>query len=83
MKLNEVRDFQTGIYDYNVLTSVFARVAAGWPVAKLSFSSQEWCGHVYHQLIPRNDRVAEVFHSYFESSRTRCRYCCAAGRPNT
>jgi hypothetical protein len=66
MKLNEVRDFQTGIYDYNVLTSVFARVAAGWPVAKVSFSSQEWCGHVYHQLIPRNDRVAGVFHSYFD-----------------
>jgi endonuclease-3 related protein len=66
MKLNEVRDFQTGIYDYNVLTSVFARVAAGWPVAKISFSSQEWCGHVYHQLIPRADRVAGVFHSYFD-----------------
>src|SRR2546423_13573645 len=42
MKLNFVRDFQTGIYDYNVLTSVFARVAAGaFPVVKTSFSSQE------------------------------------------
>ena len=29
LKLNAVRDFQTGIYDYNVMTSVFARVAAG------------------------------------------------------
>ena len=46
MKLNAVRDFQTGIYDYNVMTSTFLRVAAGWPVAKVSFSSQEWCGHV-------------------------------------
>jgi hypothetical protein len=66
MKLNEVRDFQTGIYDYNVMTSVFARVAAGWPVAKVSFSSQEWCGHVYHQLLPRGGQLAGMLHSYFD-----------------
>jgi hypothetical protein len=66
MKLNEVRDFQTGIYHYDVMTSVFARVAAGWPVAKVSFSSQEWCGLVYHHLTPRNGRVSGVFHSYFD-----------------
>ena len=66
LKLNAVRDFQTGIYDYNVMTSVFARVAAGWPVAKVSFSSQEWCGHVWHQLLPRGGRVAGVSHSYFD-----------------
>ena len=66
LKLNEVRDFQTGIYDYNVLTSTFARVAAGWPVAKVSFSSQEWCGHVYHQILPRSGRIAGTFHSYFD-----------------
>ncbi len=66
MKLNAVRAFQTGIYDYNVMTSVFARVAPGWPVAKVSFSSQEWCGHVYHQLLPRAGRVGGVLHSYFD-----------------
>ena len=66
MKLNEVRDFQTGIYDYNVMTSTFARVEPGWPVAKVSFSSQEWCGHVYHQIVPRGGRVAGISHSYFE-----------------
>ncbi len=66
LKLNFVRDFQTGIYDYNVTTSTFARVAPGWPVAKVSFSSQEWCGHVYHQLLPRAGRLAGVFHSYFD-----------------
>ena len=66
MKLNAVRDFQTGIYDYNVMTSVFARVAAGWPVAKVSFSSQEWCGHVWHQLLPRGGSVAGISHSYFD-----------------
>ena len=66
LKLNTVRDFQTGIYDYNVMTSVFARVAPGWPLAKVSFSSQEWCGHVYHQLLPRGGRIAGTSHSYFD-----------------
>ncbi|HET7291592.1 MAG TPA: hypothetical protein VFM88_04130 [Vicinamibacteria bacterium] len=66
LKLNAVRDFQTGIYDYNVLTSVFARVAAGWPVAKVSFSSQDWCGQVWHQLLPRSAKVEGVHHSYFD-----------------
>jgi hypothetical protein len=66
LKLNAVRHFRTGIYDYKVLTSAFLRVAPGWPVAKVSFSSQEWCGHVWHQLVPRQGRLAGVFHSYFD-----------------
>ncbi len=66
LKLNAVRDFPTGIYDYNVMTSTFLRVAPGWPVAKVSFSSQEWCGHVWHQLVPRAGRLAGLFHSYFD-----------------
>src|SRR3990172_4790915 len=66
LKLNAIRDFQTGIYDYNVMTSAFLRVERGWPVVKISFSAQDWCGQVYHQLLPRNGRVEGVFHSYFE-----------------
>jgi hypothetical protein len=66
LKLNAVRDFATGIYDYNVMTSTFLRVAPGWPLAKLSFSSQEWCGHVWHQVVPRGGRLGGVLHSYFD-----------------
>jgi hypothetical protein len=66
MKLNAVRQFQTGIYDYKIMSSAFARVASGWPVAKVSFSSQEWCGHVYHQILPRAGKVDGVHHSYFD-----------------
>lgn len=66
LKLNALREFSTGIYDYNVMTSTFLRVAPGWPTAKVSFSSQEWCGHVWHQIVPRVGRVAGVFHSYFD-----------------
>jgi len=66
MKLNAIREFQTGIYHYNVMTSTFLRIATGWPLAKVSFSSQEWCGHVWHQLVPRAGKLAGVFHSYFD-----------------
>jgi hypothetical protein len=66
MKLNAIRHFQTGIYDYKVMTSTFLRVARGWPVAKVSFSSQEWCGQVWHQLLPKGGRIQGVFHSYFD-----------------
>jgi len=66
LKLNAVRHFQTGVYDYKVMTSTFARVAPGWPIAKVSFASEEWCGNTYHQLLPRGTRIAGVFHSYFD-----------------
>ena len=66
LKLNAMRDFPTGIYDYNVMTSSFLRVLPGWPVAKVSFSSQEWCGHVWHQVVPRDGKLGGLFHSYFD-----------------
>src|SRR5262249_25628854 len=56
MKLNLVQDFATGIYDYNLETSAFIALApvnarpAGSPT-KVSFSAQEWCGHVYSQAL--------------------------------
>jgi hypothetical protein len=66
LKLNALRNFSTGVYDYNVMTSTFLRVREGWPVSKVSFSSQEWCGHVWQQLIPRGGEVSSIAHSYFE-----------------
>jgi len=71
MKLNFVRDFQTGIYDYNVLTSTWVKTEPassplGSTLVKTSFSSQEWCGHVYMQWVPRGDRLDGVVHSYFD-----------------
>lgn len=71
VKLNLVQDFQTGIYDYNMMTSVFVPTSpqhdrpAG-ATSKVSFSSQEWCGHVYAQALFHADRVEHVVHSYFD-----------------
>ncbi len=66
LKLNLVRDFQTGIYDYNTMTSVFVRTEDFSPL-KISFTSAEWCGHVYEELIVDPRRIEGRFFSYFEN----------------
>ncbi|HWE30741.1 MAG TPA: hypothetical protein VHB97_22190 [Polyangia bacterium] len=70
MKVNLVRDFQTGIYDYNTMTSTFLRTEADregyWGLMKTSFSSQEWCGQVYMQWLPRGTHLVGTSHSYFD-----------------
>lgn len=72
LKTNINEHFQTGIYDYNLMTSVFARVdaghgmAAGLPV-KGAFSSQEWCGQVFEAWWAAADRDTRFTrHSYFD-----------------
>lgn len=71
MKLNLVEDFATGIYDYNLMTSAFIALApvngrAAGSATKVSFSSQEWCGNVYGQILfdPASARLTS--HSYFD-----------------
>ncbi|MHC4108349.1 MAG: hypothetical protein ACYSTY_09730 [Planctomycetota bacterium] len=65
LKLNLVRDFQTGVYDYNTMTSVFVH-SNDFAPAKISFTSAEWCGHVYEELLFDRRRVRERLFSYFE-----------------
>lgn len=65
LKLNLVRDFQTGIYDYNTMVSVFVRSENLEP-AKITFTSAEWCGHVYGELIFGAKDIRGSYASYFE-----------------
>ena len=65
LKLNLVRDFQTGIYDYNTMVSVFAR-SSDFSPAKLTFTSAEWCGHVYEELLFYPEKITGHYYSYFE-----------------
>jgi hypothetical protein len=75
LKENVSLKFETGIYPYSVLTSVFMPVDA-WrgerfsPV-KISLSVQEWCGHVFHGVWPGEDRFLERRFSYFASEGER------------
>jgi hypothetical protein len=69
LKLNSVRKFTTGIYPYSIMTSVFTPVnlSLNPNTLKLSFSSQEWCGHVYAQANHKKNRYEFNSYSYFES----------------
>ncbi|WP_291964580.1 septum formation inhibitor Maf [Maribacter sp.] len=66
LKLNSTKNYITGIYPYSIMTSSFYPVHDNQHALKLSFSSQEWCGHVYAQLNNKDD-FEIMSHSYFES----------------
>ncbi len=71
MKLNVAKDFQTGIYDYNTMLSAYIALESlnGRPAGaatKVSYSSQEWCGHVWHQLLFDDRSIRSMLHSYFD-----------------
>lgn len=65
LKVNFVREFLTGIYDYHTLTSVFTRTRDFSP-AKITFSSAEWCGHVFEEMLFEKYHIADRYLSYFE-----------------
>lgn len=65
LKLNLIRDFQTGIYDYHTILSLFA-TEADFTTVKTAFSSSEWCGQVYEELNARGARLSQRVASYFE-----------------
>jgi hypothetical protein len=77
LKLNASLKFQTGVYPYSVLTSVFAPMDRYQPEAfapaKITLSVQEWCGHVFHGVWPGDDHAAEQLMSYFAQEGERRR----------
>jgi hypothetical protein len=66
LKLNLVRQFQTGIYDYDTILSLFVKSDDLSPL-KSAFSASEWCGQVYEELNVRDGRLDQKFFSYFEN----------------
>jgi hypothetical protein len=75
LKMNHVLKFQTGIYPYSVMTSVFAPVdglsAERFAPAKIAMSAQEWCGHVYQKVITRPEAFQSELRSYFHAEGDR------------
>lgn len=72
LKLNDLRKFATGVYDYSVMTSVFSSVEQShghplWSDMKVAFTSQEWCGTVFERTVRTQDSYDGVLYSYFES----------------
>lgn len=69
LKLNTSKKFNTGVYPYSIMQSIFTPVSLDkYPhTLKTTMSSQEWCGHVFTQLNTRKDHYEVSGFSYFES----------------
>ncbi len=65
LKLNYTKKFNTGIYPYSIMQSVFSPLTEQPHAIKVSASTQEWCGQTYMQLNNRADFEVRS-HSYFE-----------------
>ena len=65
LKLNRTKKFNTGIYPYSIMSSVFTQLGQTKPLAKITTSVQEWCGQAYTQL-NRKEKLKISSHSYFE-----------------
>lgn len=67
LKLNFTRKFNTGIYPYSLMTSVFTPVNfQDYRTLKVATSSQEWCGNLFMQLNYRNNQYEGQVRSYFQ-----------------
>ncbi|MGE9290327.1 MAG: septum formation inhibitor Maf [Puniceicoccales bacterium] len=70
LKLNRIRSFTTGIYDYRLMASVFHPILdyTDQPAGlKIAMTSTEWCGLVFQQVNRRNDALETELRSYFQS----------------
>ncbi len=65
MKLNQMKNFNTGIYPYSIMSSTFNPISETGHPLKVTNGIQEWCGQVYMQLNNRDSFEIES-HSYFE-----------------
>ncbi|NEN22468.1 septum formation inhibitor Maf [Cryomorpha ignava] len=69
LKLNYMKKFITGIYDYSIMTSIFTPIEfRKYPqTLKLTFSSQDWCGQSFAQMNLRNGKLNYEQRSYFQA----------------
>ncbi|MCA1761410.1 MAG: septum formation inhibitor Maf [Cryomorphaceae bacterium] len=69
LKLNKLKKFVTGIYDYSIMTSVFTPIDYRvYPATmKTTFSSQDWCGQSMGQMNLRSGKLQYQVRSYFQA----------------
>lgn len=66
LKLNTVRRYHTGIYDYSMMQSVFTPVD-GSKTLKTTCTVQDWCGQVFCQYNLKDNGYQVRQFSYFET----------------
>ena len=69
LKLNASKTFNTGLYPYSILTSVFMPVDLEkyTHALKVTTSVQDWCGHIFTQINNQKEKYHLSSKSYFES----------------
>lgn len=69
LKLNKMKKFVTGIYDYSLMTSIFTPMDFNkYPATlKATFSGQDWCGQSFSQMNLRERRLEYQVRSYFQN----------------
>ncbi len=67
LKLNFTKKFNTGLYPYSLMTSVFTPADGVSPTLKVTSSAQEWCGHTFTQINRRVGQFDVQVRSYFQS----------------
>jgi len=67
LKLNLTRKFNTGIYPYSMMSSIFTTISDKASTLKVTTTSQDWCGHTFMQLNNRNGNFETQLRSYFQS----------------
>ncbi|PWJ43920.1 hypothetical protein [Sediminitomix flava] len=68
LKCNLMKNFDTGIYPYSLMQSVFTPVTSYQIPAslKLTLSNQEWCGQYFTSIMNQDDYLSYFSQSYFE-----------------
>ncbi|MGB6035387.1 MAG: septum formation inhibitor Maf, partial [Cryomorphaceae bacterium] len=69
LKINFLKKFVTGIYDYSIMTSAFTPIEfRKFPsTLKVTFSSQDWCGQVFGQMNLKDRKLNFQTRSYFQA----------------
>jgi hypothetical protein len=65
LKLNQVIEYQTGIYTYHQMASTF-HARDGMDLLKFSLTSFEWCGNTYKEYTRRGSRATLHAHTYWD-----------------
>ena len=73
LKLNALRNFNTGVYPYSTMTTAFSPVDRDRHprTLKITTSVQEWCGHAFVQLNLQEGQYRVQQYSYFEREGDR------------
>ncbi len=65
IKQNQVMSYQTGVYPYRQMNSVFWSLDSG-TLLKAFMTTQEWCGQTYRELRKMGNTLQLFYSSYWE-----------------